>query len=67
MFSQGRVGRIIFSQEVESTLPTTMFDATVSIVLTGKRSTPMSAPTTVAVSLEVRIEMLFLVTSNYCR
>jgi len=38
-------------QAVESTLP--MFDATVSIVLTGKRSTPVSAPTTVAVSLEV--------------
>ena len=38
----------------ESTLATSMFDATVSIVLTGKRSTPVLAPTTVAVSLEVR-------------
>ena len=34
-------------------MATSMFDATVSILLTGKRSTPMSAPTTVAVSLEV--------------
>ena len=30
-----------------------MFDATVSVVLSGQGSTPLSAPTTVAVSIEV--------------